>query len=394
VLLTKALRSVWPQVVWSPFSPVRVAEIDDPPLPGERWLRVQNLQCGICATDLSLLKAEADPRLSGAAAPGIQRVYLGHEAVGVVLEVGVGVTRFKPGDRVVLEARPFGSPNCHTQEIAQLCRPCKEGQSRFCENSSSGLGPNGVGAGWGQRYTAHETEVWPVPDAIDNDHAALIEPMAVAVHAVLRKTPGPGDHVLIVGAGIIGLLTLQALRALIPDLEISMMVRYPHQAQAAHALGATHVLFEKDAYASIAGITSAKHYRAPFNRGMLLGGFDLVFDCVGKPTTVMDSLRWTRARASVILVGTSFAYMNFDPSPIYYQEVDLIGSNTFGLETMDGRELHTFDLVIDLIREGRLREAGLITHRFPFESYRQAIAAADDKRSGAIKVMLTFSDSL
>ncbi|TFH37268.1 MAG: hypothetical protein E4G99_02995, partial [Anaerolineales bacterium] len=365
--------------------------MEDGPLPGARWLRVRNIQCGICATDLSLLKAEADARLSGAAVPGIQRVYLGHEAVGEVLEVGTGVTRFKSGDRVVIEARPFGSPNCHTQEIEPVCRPCREGQSRFCENGSLGLGPVGVGAGWGDRYTAHETEVWPIPDEIDDDHACLIEPMAVAVHAVLRRPPTPRDKVLIVGGGIIGLLTLQALRALIPELEIAMLVRYPHQANAARALGANHVVHEKGAYASFAAITGAKHYQAPFNRGMLLGGFDILYDCVGNATTLMDSLRWARARAAVILVGTSFAFMNFDPSPVYYQEVDLIGSNTFGLERFDGRETHTFELVIEMIREGRLREAGLITHRFPFKSYRQAIAAAEDKRSGAIKVVLTYS---
>jgi threonine dehydrogenase-like Zn-dependent dehydrogenase len=393
ILMTKLLRPIWPQVVWNPISAVRVEELEEPPLPGARWLRVRNIQCGICATDIALLNAQADPRIAGAAVPGIQRVYLGHEAVGEVLEAGPGVTRFKPGDRVVIKARPFGSPNCHTQEIDPLCQPCREGQSRFCENGSLGLGPNGVGAGWSDRFTAHESEVWLVPYEIDDDHASLIEPMAVAVHAVLRRLPQEGERALIVGGGIIGLLTLQALQALAPKGETTLLVRYPQQAEAAHSLGATHVIFEQSAYEKVADMTSARYYRAPFNRGMILGGYDLVYDCVGKEKTLMDSLRWARSRGVVILVGTSFGYMNFDLSPIYYQEVDLIGSNTFGLEQFKGREAHTFDIVMDLIRQGRMREAGLITHRYPFESYREAISVAADKRSGAIKVILTFPEA-
>ncbi len=390
VLLTKLLQPLWPGVIWSRISPVRWVEHKAPELPGPRWLRVKNNQCGICATDLALLKAEADPRISGAAVPGIQRIYLGHEVVGEVVEVGAGVTRAKVGDRVVIEARPFGSPNCHTQELDPPCRPCHDGQSRFCENGSIDVGMNGVGAGWGDSYTAHESEIWPVPHDIDDDHATLIEPLAVAVHAVLRRQPKSGDKVLVVGGGIIGLLTLQAIKALEPASEVTILVRYPQQAEAAHVLGAHHVVFEEDSYRSMAEITGAKLYNAPINRGMLLGGFDLVFECVGKAKTLLDSLRWTRSRGAVILVGTSFTYLDFDPSPIYYQEVDLIGSNTFGTEFYQGRTIHTFDLVIELIREGKLRESGLITHRFPFKSLRQAITTANDKRSGAIKVILTY----
>jgi len=202
--------------------------MDDPHLPCPHWLRVSNRQCGICATDISLLRVDADPRVAIAAEPGLQRIYLGHEAVGEVIEVGAGVTRFSPGDTVVIEARPIGSPNCHTQEIEPVCRQCAAGQSRFCENASLGRGPNAVGVGWSERYVAHETEVWPVPEGLSDDQASLIEPMAVSVHAVLRALPAPGEKVLVVGAGTIGLLTLQAARALAPDANITVLARYDH----------------------------------------------------------------------------------------------------------------------------------------------------------------------
>lgn len=392
MLAVKALRALWPGVVWSPISPLHDVQLPEPKLPGPRWLRVRNIQCGICATDLSLLQVKADPAIGGAAVPGIQRIYLGHEAVGEVVEVGPGVERFHVGDRVVIEARPFGSPNCHTQEIDPPCRNCAAGQSRFCENGSLGLGPLGVGAGWGESYTAHESEVWPVPPDLSDDQASMIEPMSVALHAVLRRPPQAGEPALVLGAGIIGLLTLQALHVAAPDSPVTVLARYPQQIEAARRLGAAHVVSGGDLYAEMAAITGAKHYRAPLNKGMLLGGFDVVYDCVGSGDTLRDALRWTRARGAVVLVGTTFSRVHTDLSPVYYQEVDLIGANTFGMEDWRGRRAHTFDLVIEMLQEGVLTVEGLITHRFPFKDVRKAIAAANDKHSGAIKVTLTYED--
>ncbi len=390
-LATKALRPLWPGVVWSPLSPSGVEQGPDPRLPGSRWLRVRNRQCGICASDLSLLYVKADPRIAPAALPGIRRIYLGHEAVGVVTEAGPAVDRFKVGDRVVIEARPVGSPNCITQEIDPPCRFCARGDTRLCENSSLGKGPVGVGSGWSDSYTAHQSEVWPVPDDLNDDQASLIEPMAVAAHGVLRRLPAPGDRVLILGAGIIGLLTLQVVKALAPQVQVTALVRYGHQGEAAKRLGADEVISDRgDTYAKAAEITGAKYYRGPLNRGMLLGGYDVVYDCVGDRYTLRDSLRLARAGGTVVLVGISLNPLSLDTSPVWFQEVDLLGAKTFGMETLDGRTLHTFDLVIEMLQEGALSVSGLITHRFPFQQYRQAIATASNKRSGSIKVTLTF----
>lgn len=391
-LAVKALRPIWPGVIWSPFSPFRAATLPEPALPGPRWLRVRNIQCGICASDVSLLRVDADPRAAIAAEPGLGRIYLGHEAVGEVIETGPGVGRVRIGDRVVIEARPIGSPNCHTQEIDPPCRQCAAGQSRFCENASAGLGPDAVGAGWSDTYVAHETEIWPVPDDISDDQASLIEPMAVGVHAVLRARPAAGDKVLVLGAGTIGLLTLQAVKGLAPEAEVSVLARYEHQAEAARSLGAHRIIQGGDPYQAIAEVTGAKYYRALLNRGMLLGGFDVIYDCVGKAQTISDSLRWARARGRVVQVGSTFAPMKVDLTPNFYQEVDLIGSLTFGIESIHGESKHTFDLVIEMLQEGLLTEAGMITHRFPFERYREAIRIAMDKNQGSIKVTLTFDE--
>jgi threonine dehydrogenase-like Zn-dependent dehydrogenase len=123
-----------------------------------------------------------------------------------------------------------------------------------------------------------------------------------------------------------------------------------------------------------------------------LGGFDVVYDSVGKQQTITDALRWARAGGKVVLVGSTLKPLNVDLTPVFYQEVDLIGSLTFGIESWNGRKVHTFDLVIEMLEEGLLSDAGMITHRFPFDQYRQAIHTATHKSSGAIKVMLTFGN--
>jgi threonine dehydrogenase-like Zn-dependent dehydrogenase len=384
-LMVKSLKSLWPGVVWSPLSHARFSRAPDPPLPGPRWIRVRNRQCGVCATDLTLLLGRASPAAAPVALPGNQRIYLGHEVVGDVAEVGSAVRRFRVGDRVVMESR-FAGPNCRTQEIQPPCRHCARGDTRLCENASLRRGPTGAGGGWADSYTAHETEVWPVLPDLTDDQASLIEPTAVALHGVLRRAPERKDHVLIVGAGIIGLQVLQAVRFVRPDCHVTMLGRYPQQIEAARRLGADEVIGEGDAYARAAAITGARHYRAPLHRGMLLGGFDVVYDCVSSATTVTDSLRWARAGGTVILVGIHLELLKVDLNPIWYQEVNLIGSHTFGLERWNGRSVHTFDLVSKALRRGQLTDEGLITHRLGLEDHRRAIATAVDKRSGAIKV--------
>jgi len=147
-------------------------------------------------------------------------------------------------------------------------------------------------------------------------------------------------------------------------------------------------VFGEDIYPTLARITGANYYSAPYNRGMMLGGFNVVYDCVGNADTVWDGLRWTVAGGSFVLIGTSLNTMNVDLSPVYIREVDLIGSITFGVERWKGREAHTFELVIDMLQSGELSIDGLITHRFPFDDYRKAVQAASDKSTGAIKVTL------
>ncbi len=386
-LLIKALRPLWPNVVFTALSPTRDVEFPDPPLPGPRWVRLRNRLCGVCASDLHLLNVEADPKAAPVALPGTARVYLGHEVVSEVTEVGPGVTDLHVGDRVIMDAE---AANCLNQEIDPSCDRCREGNVALCENASLGRGGQGVGGGWGDGYIAHETTVHRVPDVLDDETAALIEPLAVGVRAALRHLPNAGDKALVVGSGIIGLAVVQAVRALQPDCQITAMARYPQQIEMARRLGADEVVAQEEPYSAVERITGARLYKGMFNNRMLLGGYDVVYDCVGSPKTLQDSLRWARAGGTVVLAGVRLEPMHVDLTPIWYQEVDLVGLYAHGTESWNGSTQSTYDLTVRLLQEGKLRTDGLITHCYPLEQWRTAVRTAMDKRSGAIKVVLDY----
>lgn len=389
MIAVRATRAVWPAVVFSPLSPSRYADIPEPSLPGARWVRVKNSQSGICATDLSLLFVDVDPGIAPAALPGTRRFYLGHEVVGHVTEIGPAVSRVRAGDRVIMDTR-FQGPTCLSQEIHPPCRHCAEGNFARCENASASVWPRGIGGGWGDGFTAHETEVYPIPSDLSDDQAMLIEPLSVGLRAVLRRTPRPGQHALVLGSGMVGLNTLQCLRAVCPTCRITTTARYPHQAEMARRLGADEILMGEDGYRAAARITGARLYEGRFRNRMLLGGFDVVYDCVGSARTLHDGLRWARAGGAVVIVGIAFTPLKLDLTPIWYQEVDLTGVVGHGNETWSGASCRTYDLVVELMRQGKLTVDGLITHRFPLNEWRRAIRTARDKRSGAIRVIFDY----
>jgi threonine dehydrogenase-like Zn-dependent dehydrogenase len=326
-----------------------------------------------------------------AALPSMARVYLGHEVVSDVVETGPAVANINVGDRVIMDTR-FTGPTCFSQDISPPCRHCAEGNYALCENQSLGAGSAGVGGGWGDSYTAHESEVYKIPDGLSDDQAVLVEPASVALRAVLRQMPKPGERVLVLGCGIIGLLAVSIARIVAPEAHITAMARYPHQAARARHMGANRVLSGGDAYEEIARLTGGRLYVGPLGNRMLLGGYDVVYDIVGTGHSISDSLRWARAGGTVVVVGISPTLMTTDLSPVWHQEVNLIGSVVHGIEAWRGQPIHGFDLVIQWMLDGSLPTNGLITHRFSLREYKTAVATALDKRTAVIKAVLHIED--
>ena len=146
-----------------------------------------------------------------------------------------------------------------------------------------------------------------------------------------------------------------------------------------------------DLYQEAARLTGGKVYQGMFGNRMLLGGFDVVYDCVGIPSTLKDALRLARAGGTVVLVGVHLEPMKIDLTPVWYWEVDLIGVYAHGAEDWLGERVSTFELIARLMREGKMNVDGFITHRFTLAEYRQAIATAiHQPRTHSIKVVFDY----
>jgi threonine dehydrogenase-like Zn-dependent dehydrogenase len=397
-VLTRLLGRAWRAAYFGPTSPLRLVDLPDPPLPaivpeaGRRsppgaktqpgsgalgWVRVRNHLCGICGSDLHQIFLDAALDVAPVALPAHHRTYLGHEMVGEVIERDETVTGLAVGQRVVRWGR---ADDCRARGRQELCPACARGHRVLCEHASEPREHEPVGGGYGDQYITPAATLLPVPDALSDEQAILVEPSAVAIHAAWRRLPEVGERVLVLGCGTIGFLLIQVLRTLQPGCEIYAVAEFPWQAEMALAYGAREVFSaHDDGYAQVARLTGAQLYEGRAGNRMLVGGLDVVYDVVGAPSTLNDALRWTRARGTVVLVGVNLHRMTLDLTPLWYQEVTLLGVVGHDVVTWQGQPVSTFELAMRWMLEGRLDTRGLVTHRFPLEEYRQAFAVAVEK---------------
>jgi len=170
-----------------------------------------------------------------------------------------------------------------------------------------------------------------------------------------------------------------------------VLVRHEYQAALAREIGADHVVFEPDANKRFVDITGARLFLGLQRSWMMLGGFDSIYDCAGSNRTITSSLRWAASRGTVVIIGVNLCPGRIDYSPVWYQEVNLLGCIGHGNEHQGNGSQSTFDLAVQMFRDSSFDVRRLITHRFGLEDLRAAVSAARDKsRSGAIKVVFDF----
>jgi threonine dehydrogenase-like Zn-dependent dehydrogenase len=385
IVATKIASKFTRSAAFAPFSHFKYAEVREPEIPNPRWLKVKNRICGICGSDIHFIFLDMDTRCFPAATPGISRKYLGHEMVGEVIDLGREVEGFAIGDRV---SPRIDWPSCFQMEINPPCRQCATGNYMLCENLGQKQLPNiDIGGGFSPYMVMHRSQPYKVPSVLSDDEAIFIEPTACAVHGVFKQTPNPGDKVLVIGAGTIGLITIAVAKAIQPEVEIYSLARYPFQAEMATALGAKGVLFDnKNAIKQAADITGAKYFEGYFNNRILLGGFDIVYDAVGSDGTIQNALRWVKGNGTVVILGINFQPGKIDYTPVWCQEIKVTGINCHATE-YDGKT--SFDIAAKLITEHKVNVNGMITHRFPLERYREAIETFISKGgSKAIKIVI------
>jgi threonine dehydrogenase-like Zn-dependent dehydrogenase len=379
LLLTRLLGRVSQRAYFGPTSPLRLADLPDPPLPAPGWVRVQNHLCGICGSDLHQLFLDAGLDVAPVALPSHQRTYLGHEMVGQIVEVSGDVNGLQVGDRVVRWGR---AEDCLARGRDQLCPPCARGHRVLCQYASEPRQHHPIGGGFGDSFITPSSSLLPVPADLGDEQAIFTEPAAVAIHAAWRCIPQPGQRVLVFGCGAIGFLLIQALRVLQPRCEITAVAQFPWQADLARAFGAEHTfLSSEDGFAHAARLTGARLYAGRRGNRVLLGGFDVIFDVVGIPSTLNNALRWARAGGTVVLVGVNLHRMRLDLTPVWYQEINLLGAIGHDIVTWQGQTLSNFELAMRWMQTGQIKCENLLTHRFPLSAYRQAFATATDKRT-------------
>ncbi len=321
---------------------IRVEDVPEPQVrPGT--VKVQVEWCGICGTDLHeylegpiFVPTDAAPHpITGEAMP----VVLGHEFAGVVADVGDGVTHVRPGDRVVVE--PYLT--CGT------CARCRDGRYNVCETLGF-IGLSGGGGGFSEFVVADGRRTFPIGD-LSTQVGALVEPLAVAYHAVRLSGARAGSTAVVFGAGPIGLVTTAALRA--AGVEDVVVVE-PAAARKAKApgAGATTVLDprETDVAAAVKDLT----------RG---AGADVTFECAGIDAVLAQAISTTRAGGLVVNVAIWGHPASVAMHDLVFNEVAVLGS----LAYCDDHEP-----TIRLLQEGRIDAEQFITGRIAVDDIVEA----------------------
>jgi threonine dehydrogenase-like Zn-dependent dehydrogenase len=394
---TRVLGWFAPRVYLSILAPIRYETVPDPELPGDDWVRVRTRLAGICGSDVKqvLLRGALDNPL--AALISLPHV-LGHEAVGVIEAVGPGVRERRVGERVVLN--PWLS--CIPRGIDPPCSACRDGDLSLCRNFDRGVLPRSLHLGnnaclpgaFAPTFVCHESQCFPVPDALADEVAVLADPFSVSLHSVLRSPPPSDAPALVYGLGTLGLVAVAFLHTLYPEVKVYAIGRHPHQIALARTLGASEVLVGRpeELILQAAKLTGARPLRPWRGLPWLLDGVGVVYDTVGSPETVETALRLVRSRGRLVMSGVE-APARFEWTPLYFKEVEVVGSNAFGVEPFRGERRHAIDIYLQLASEG-LDLSELITHHFPLAGWREAFLACMHKRvSGAIKVVFDFPNA-
>jgi threonine dehydrogenase-like Zn-dependent dehydrogenase len=372
-----------PRAFVSRFAPVRLEDVDELPLPARDWVRVQTTFSGLCGSDIKqiLLNGARDNPLTALVSfPHV----LGHEVVG---------RRADTGERVVLN--PWLS--CGPRGIDPPCPACQAGRYPWCRNFRSGdlpvsihLGNCAAAAGaHAERFGAHVSQLFAIPDAVPDEAAVLADPVSVSLRSILLAPPADGRAVLVYGSGTLAFAVIALLRHLYPATEVWAATRPGARAALAGRIGAHAVL--SSAPDELVGQVAQRVGTTPLEpwskHDWLQDGPAVVYDTIGSTETVETSLRLLSTGGTLVVSGVE-PPKRFEWTPLYFKELRVIGSNGFGLEEVGGVVKHAMEHYFDFVSRG-LDLTPVITHRFPLERWDEAVLAVkNSRRTGAVKVLL------
>jgi L-iditol 2-dehydrogenase len=312
--------------------PGDVAVVERPvPSPGPAEVLVRVASVGVCGSDTHYYE---HGRIGSYVVE--QPLVLGHEASGVVTDVGEYVPADRVGQRVSIEP---GVPDL-------TCEQCLAGRYNLCPNMRFFATPPIDGA-FAEYVVVHEAFAHPVPDVIGDDAAALLEPLSVGIWACRKAQISAGSRVLVTGAGPIGLVALQCALAFgATDVAVSDV--NPTRLALARELGATAVV---DAREGLGGL-----HRAP----------QVLLECSGYPPAIAEAIRALDRAGRAVLVGMGGDEIPLPLSAVQERELELTG--TF-------RYANTWPTAIALVAAGRVDVDRLVTGTYRLDQAEEALTA-------------------
>src|SRR5580704_11818348 len=322
----------------------------DAPAAGELQVRIDAV--GICGSDLHSYSEGAVGDT-----PAVYPMVLGHEPAGTVVRVGSGVTGWHVGDRATLEPAIY----CYH------CEYCRSGRHNLCANIRFLSTPGHAGF-FRELVNLPPSNLLAIPPTMSMELAALVEPLAVAVHSLKLATPQAGDTVAVFGAGAIGLLTIASLKVA-GVKRILAVDPVAHRRDLAVHLGA-------DAAIDPGAVDAVKQIAADTGRR----GVDLAIDCAAKEDTVNQAIRAVCHAGRVVLTGIhSGALVPFDTSNMRRKEVTLFNVRRSNDES---------PAALAMIAERPAWFAPIVTHRRSLENIGEAFEIAESYRDGVGKMMV------
>jgi L-iditol 2-dehydrogenase len=333
------------------YRQLEMTSVDEPHL-GPKDVLVAVRACGICGSDVH--------GYDGASGRRIPPIVMGHEAAGVIVKTGGDVRNYKPGDAITFDSTVF----------CGKCPACKQGQVNLCtERRVLGVscGDYRQHGAFADYVAVPEHILFPLPEGMPFEHAAMAEPVAIALHAVSRIPIHTGDSAVVVGAGMIGLLVLQALK-LAGCTEVIAVDIDDAKLKVAAELGATATLnsAQVDAAAAIIERTNG-------------AGVDVAMEVVGNASALATAVNCIRRGGHVGLVGNVSPSVPFPLQTVVTREITLAGSCASAGE---------YPRAIELIASGAIRVAPLITAIAPLAEGPQWFEKLYAREPNVMKVIL------
>jgi L-iditol 2-dehydrogenase len=318
------------------------------PTPNDHEVVMQTRRIGVCGSDIHVYHG-LHPYTGY---PVVQ----GHEVGGIVASVGKHVSGFAVGDKITFMP----------QITCGECYPCQHGMYHICEKLKV-MGFQTGGAA--QEYFVLPAEnVLRLPDTMSLDEAAMIEPIAVTVHALARGGGVSGKRVVVLGAGTIGNLTAQVARA-----------------SGAKAVMITDVSPYKLEQAKRCGIEYTVDVGRENLGDAILRCFgpekaDLILECVGVEPTITDAVQYARKGSTIVVVGVFGKKPQVDLGLVQDRELSLVGTLMY--------QKADYERAIELVSSGKMALGEMITHRFAFDRYLEAYHAIEESNGQYLKVMI------